>query len=551
MEGPKANTSGQGVRLPHDHDSWIGIGAPGRRLCCGTAFGEGRADRRTPPSEATANPAPSGAVGPNLAVAADSPAGWWVTRNSEGSGPLLSGREGCHEDPDRDKCQSDAPQHDLGTRTMSFSRYVTHWPSLRSLVFGASMISVGPRSVQLRTRKNPIVAVASVSVAGSSPVERCRTEVPGGRPRTRCSSVAGSMRVLMLTQLYPRGGGGQERHVRDLAQALVARGHEMELATIATSGSGTTTDGSVTVHRLSTTAQRVPHIYEAPDRPHAPPLPDPELRGRDYTLAQRSPFRRCSRSRLDCELSDGPRPPHPDARRIDFARLQPRVRHEANDAREARVCAGPAPVACVRCASAMYGPLVGPGVVLANLVGHHARKRNVATFVPVSPIVASRTNLNKSGEWRVIPNFVPDEILVDPTSLDSVDRPRGPMVFVGDVTLDKGVGVLFAAYRRMSDAPPLVLAGTVQADAPLADRPPGVELLGLTRPEVVLELMRRASVVVVPSIVLDACPTVVLEAMAAGRPVVASACGGIVDLVEDGATEFSFHPETRLLWPRR
>ena len=34
----------------------------------------------------------------------------------------------------------------------------------------------------------------------------------------------------------------------------------------------------------------------------------------------------------------------------------------------------------------------------------------------------------------------------------------------------------------------------------------------------------------------DACPTVLLEAMAVGRPVVAAASGGIVDLVDDGVT---------------
>jgi glycosyltransferase involved in cell wall biosynthesis len=63
-----------------------------------------------------------------------------------------------------------------------------------------------------------------------------------------------------------------------------------------------------------------------------------------------------------------------------------------------------------------------------------------------------------------------------------------------------------------------------------------VELRGLLDHASVIDLMQTASVVVIPSIVPDCCPTVVLEAMAVGRPVVAAARGGIVDLVADGVT---------------
>jgi glycosyltransferase involved in cell wall biosynthesis len=45
---------------------------------------------------------------------------------------------------------------------------------------------------------------------------------------------------------------------------------------------------------------------------------------------------------------------------------------------------------------------------------------------------------------------------------------------------------------------------------------------------------RRCLFAVLPSICLDACPTTVLEAMASGRPVVATTTGGITDMIVDG-----------------
>lgn len=70
-----------------------------------------------------------------------------------------------------------------------------------------------------------------------------------------------------------------------------------------------------------------------------------------------------------------------------------------------------------------------------------------------------------------------------------------------------------------------------------------MELRGLLDHASVIDLLQTACVVAVPSIVPDCCPTVVLEAMALGRPVVATSSGGIVDLVDEGATGLLVAPD--------
>jgi glycosyltransferase involved in cell wall biosynthesis len=343
------------------------------------------------------------------------------------------------------------------------------------------------------------------------------------------------MRILLLSQFYPPVVGGQEQHVRNLAHALVGRGHRVEVATTAPAGeAGTILDGPVPVHRLATTAQavarRVPGVYSDPERPHAAPTVDPRLRAGIGRLLAEGPFDVLHAHDWAVNSALGP------ARRsgVPVVLTQHDYGHLCATKRLMRggqVCPGPALLACGRCASAQYGAVVGPGVVAANLLGGRARQRGVDAFISVSSAVAASTGLAGRRRSEVIPNFVPDQLVFDSPSPDA----GGPLVFIGDLSLDKGIGMLLDAYRRLAEPPPLLLAGRVLPETPL-DTPEGVDVLGPLGHGEVMELMRRAMVVVVPSLVPDCCPTVVLEAMATGTPVVAARSGGIVDLVDDGVT---------------
>jgi glycosyltransferase involved in cell wall biosynthesis len=126
----------------------------------------------------------------------------------------------------------------------------------------------------------------------------------------------------------------------------------------------------------------------------------------------------------------------------------------------------------------------------------------------------------------VIPNFL------DPPP----DGPREPgrdVLFVGPADRHKGLGVLLRAWARVpTGLGRLVVVGT---DGPPGGVP-GVEFAGRLTGAPLWARYRAAAFVVVPPIWPDPCPTVVLEALAAGRPVVGTRVGGIPDLVVDGAS---------------
>jgi glycosyltransferase involved in cell wall biosynthesis len=335
----------------------------------------------------------------------------------------------------------------------------------------------------------------------------------------------------MLSQFYPPVVGGQERYVRNLAAGLAQRGHQVDVLTTATDTEmpEEQLDGLVRVRRARSGAQRFPILHSDPLRPHAMPVSDPvmsraisaALSATDYDVIHAHDWA------VNSALNPARHSRTPVVMTLhDYSHVCATKRLICKDA----VCPGPSLGACLSCASAQYNPVVGPGVVAANFWSHRRRHRYVDAFIPVSSAVAASTGLRPS-RFEIIPNFIPDDLVGN----DATVHPNGPIVFVGDLSRDKGVDVLIDAYNRLDQPPDLVLAGRSISGTPLV-LGPGARLAGVLPYDQVHALMASAAMVVVPSIVADCCPTVILEAMAAGRPVVGSATGGIVDLIIDGAT---------------
>jgi glycosyltransferase involved in cell wall biosynthesis len=349
------------------------------------------------------------------------------------------------------------------------------------------------------------------------------------------------MRILQVCDHYPPDSGGLATHVQRLSRHLLSRGHEVRVVVAGAEGSDPGTDGLEAV-RVGSSFSRLPGVYEAGSPPFHPPWPDGGFRSGLEAVAEAfdpdvvhahgwcafsvaASSGAWSRS-LICTLHDhGLACPKKSLLRFDS---------ECGPGRGA---------ACLRCDGLGLPKRTGLALALERSVPR--LRQRASLMLAVSSHVSHRV----AGAGveprllRVVPNFVDL-----PAASDSpAEQPQSPpgggpasILFVGPAAPHKGRQVLIEAFRGLrSREVELKLAG---GDGTLIE--PGVSDLGRQDEAGLAELYRNALFLVVPSVWPDPCPTVALEAMAHGRPVIASATGGLTDIVEDGVTGLLVEPKS-------
>jgi glycosyltransferase involved in cell wall biosynthesis len=335
-------------------------------------------------------------------------------------------------------------------------------------------------------------------------------------------SGGGALKVLLVADSYPPAAGGTAAHVLRLAENLCRRGAQVKVL----AGSSRDAIGDVEgipCQRVKLALSRLPGAFEDADAPFVPPWAD-----RRFTAAIRASLSEWAPDVVHAhgwsevsaaEATRGTSTPLVVTLH-DYGLLCP----QKSLFRDGAPCRHSASVLCGRCPGSGQGDLKRLG--LAAAIRGYVRKKPADLYLAVSSHVRT-AHLGALPGRRiiVIPNFI--DLSDDGGTPQFPQTPRA--LFVGPDMPYKGLAVFRAAYELLAARG---WRGEFRHVGGKTDETSGgFRSCGRLRGAALEQEYRECSVVVAPALYADPCPTVLLEAMRARRPVIASRTGGHTDIV--------------------
>jgi len=173
-----------------------------------------------------------------------------------------------------------------------------------------------------------------------------------------------------------------------------------------------------------------------------------------------------------------------------------------------------------------------------NLIG--TWKNKVDKFITLTAFARSKFLDSRvkasAGQFMLKPNFIDDPGNGNETR-DNF------FLYVGRLSEEKGIRVLLNAFRR-SDLRLIIIGdGPLQAEVESAVKERNnIIYLGFQPKAVIMDNLKRAKSLIVPSTWYEGFPLTILEALATGTPVIGSRLGGIAEIVQDKFNGLLFEP---------
>ena len=204
------------------------------------------------------------------------------------------------------------------------------------------------------------------------------------------------------------------------------------------------------------------------------------------------------------------------------------------DGQPCEVCVGRSTLPGIR--HRCYRGSIGASAMASLTIQVHRRREtwsnDLSVAVVLTEFAKKRLLLGDLPPDRTVvkPNFV-----ADPGMRTHQPSASTEVLFVGRLTREKGIDRLLAAWQDANlDGLELSVIGDVPETFPGNAVSPGVQVLGRVEPELVKAKMLKSRALVVPSVSYEGQPMVILEALAAGLPVLHTDAGALGETCGSG-----------------